>query len=308
MTGLSSLRPEHPTGIETHAAEAPAPGLALTRLLASFAALADKPAVVAFGSEAAPRILTFGELEDRAMRLARIFTVGEPVALFAPNSIEWIVARFALIAAGAVAVHCDPEWHGERVAHVLRLAKCRRVMTTTALASRLPNDVEILDLDRLTFGERRDAAATPSPDDEAALFFTSGTTGPPKAVPLSHRNILCNVDAVLGEAFLRRDDRLLLPLPLYHAYPFIIGLVTPLSRRASGRTAPWRHRSRARARAQGRRCQRDDRRAAALPRAVRRHRGARGHKSIFQGAALILDLRPPAHRSTSGADAFPRAS
>jgi long-chain acyl-CoA synthetase len=48
-------------------------------------------------------------------------------------------------------------------------------------------------------------------------------------VPLTHRNILTNVRAILTSDFLRADDRLLLPLPLYHAYPFIIGLVTPLA-------------------------------------------------------------------------------
>jgi long-chain acyl-CoA synthetase len=151
------------------------------------------------------------------------------VALFAPNSVEWIVARLALVALGALAVHCDPEWRGEQLAHAVRLSACRRVFTTKELASRLPSGMEILDLENLPTGERLSHFAATAPDDEASLFFTSGTTGPPKPVPLSHRNILSNVDAVLDSGMLRPDDRLLLPLPLYHAYPFIIGLLTPLA-------------------------------------------------------------------------------
>jgi long-chain acyl-CoA synthetase len=204
-------------------------GDTLQALLPRFRERGEAPALVAFGGEG-PRTITFAGLEDRAMRLAGLFRPNEPVGLYAPNSVEWIVARFALLAAGALAVHCDSEWPAERLAHVLGVAKCRRVFTIKELTARLPQGVEFLDLDALPSGERIATLAAPRPDEEAALFFTSGTTGPPKPVPLTHRNILTNVRAILSDpAFLRSDDRLLLPLPLYHAYPFIIGLVTPLA-------------------------------------------------------------------------------
>ena len=70
----------------------------------------------------------------------------------------------------------------------------------------------------------------PDPDAEAVLFFTSGTSGPPKGVPLTHRNLLSNLAAILAEDIVTEADRLLLPLPLHHVYPFSLGLLAPLVR------------------------------------------------------------------------------
>ena len=225
-----------------------ASGHTLARELAEFARRGDRPAVIAFG-EAGPQTLSFAELEDRAMRIAggladRGIATGEPVALFAPNSAAWITVRYGLIAAGAVAVHMDETWQGERIAHALRVAQCRRAFTVRALAAALresapwPVEIFLLDADGDTsegmpwtalLARRASAPAAVSPDDDAALFFTSGTTGAPKPVPLTHCNILTNVDALLGADLVRRGDRLLLPLPLYHSYPFVVGCVLPLA-------------------------------------------------------------------------------
>jgi long-chain acyl-CoA synthetase len=69
----------------------------------------------------------------------------------------------------------------------------------------------------------------PDPEGEAVLFYTSGTSGPPKGVPLTHRNLLSNVEAILSRDIVSPEDRLLLPLPLHHVYPFAVGLLAPLS-------------------------------------------------------------------------------
>src|SRR6185369_8183953 len=66
-------------------------------------------------------------------------------------------------------------------------------------------------------------------NDPAVLFYTSGTTGPPKGVPLTHANIASQL-RVVGQLQIVTDvDRVLLPLPLHHVYPFVIGMLTPLS-------------------------------------------------------------------------------
>ncbi len=77
------------------------------------------------------------------------------------------------------------------------------------------------------------ARAAPNPDQAAALVYTSGTTGTPKAVPLTHRNLIANTLALCAADVIAADDRLLLPLPLHHTYPFTVGLLTVL---ASGAT------------------------------------------------------------------------
>ncbi len=67
------------------------------------------------------------------------------------------------------------------------------------------------------------------PEDTATLFYTSGTSGRPKGVPLSHRNLISNLHALLGLHLVGEDDRLLVPLPLHHIYPFMVGMLAPLT-------------------------------------------------------------------------------
>ena len=61
------------------------------------------------------------------------------------------------------------------------------------------------------------------------LSWTSGTTGSPKAFILTHRNIASNVEALQKLAVVGPRDRALLPLPLHHAYPFVVGMLTTLT-------------------------------------------------------------------------------
>src|SRR5690606_6343976 len=81
------------------------------------------------------------------------------------------------------------------------------------------------------------------PEQTASLLFTSGTTGTPKAVPLSHRNLAANANALMSEDLIRANDRVLMPQPLHHTYPFTLGLLTTLGMGAtlvmpSGVTGP----------------------------------------------------------------------
>src|SRR5437868_4708609 len=94
-------------------------------------------------------------------------------------------------------------------------------------------------VDRLARGLRHaglargDAAAIiadKGPEDHATLCYTSGTTAPPKGVPLTHSNLSVQIDAALATGLTSENDHLLLPLPLHHVYPFVIGMLAPLTR------------------------------------------------------------------------------
>ncbi|MDX1575293.1 MAG: AMP-binding protein, partial [Kiloniellales bacterium] len=208
-----------------------------------------EPAIVAFGDDGL-ETLAYGELDGLARQLAaglieRGLAPGEPVGIYADNRPEAAVLRLALISAGAMMVSIDQDLRPDQLAHVLTDSGCRRIFT---LSSDLPGvrkacgeALEVFLLD----GEANHAESAESwrtlladgpgdrravaPDDIAALFYTSGTTGPPKGVPLSHANIAFNLNALLGLKLVGPGDRVLLPLPLHHSYPFIVGLLTPLA-------------------------------------------------------------------------------
>lgn len=74
----------------------------------------------------------------------------------------------------------------------------------------------------------RTAPRAPSGDDVALLMYTSGTTGAPKGVLLTHRSLLANAANISAEHRLGTDDRVLASLPLYHINGLVVTLLTPL--------------------------------------------------------------------------------
>ncbi|MDJ0929072.1 MAG: AMP-binding protein [Gammaproteobacteria bacterium] len=191
---------------------------------------------------------TYGELGELTGRMAAGLIAaglspGDRGILFAPNSPEWVVACLALLEAGAVPVPVDSQVTPTDLQHILADCGANWVFTTTNSIARLPAELQeslprIVSLD--TAGDHglfwRELLATSgssnapiaTPNDCAMLFYTSGTTGTPKGVPLSHANIATNMEAILSQRITQPGDRLLLPLPLHHVYPFVVGLMIPL--------------------------------------------------------------------------------
>jgi len=171
--------------------------------------------------------------------LARGVSRLEPIVICARNSPEWVIAYFGILKAGALPVPTNDIASTRDLTQVLAICGARRVVTT---ARHVPEfrtmqpDLELVLLD----GESEEnwkhlpaAPARPFPplraEDPASLLWTSGTTGTPKGVPLTHRSFIANVDALVSERIANASDRVLLPLPLHHAYPFTVGLLHSFS-------------------------------------------------------------------------------
>src|SRR5690606_6637970 len=161
------------------------------------------------------------------------------VLLCAPNSPDWIAAYFGIVSLGAIAVPVDDQANREMLQSVLRHAGPRFAFTSRRHVEQLADtpeairDYHLLDaaassaLD--TFADdSRAAVRNVEPEQIASLLYTSGTTGTPKAVPLSHRNLAADASALIASGLIGPDDRVLMPLPLHHTYPFTVGMLLVL--------------------------------------------------------------------------------
>jgi len=219
--------------------------LTLRELPARLAERGGAPAVIAF-ADGGVTTWSFAELSESSLRLAAGLAAdglapGETVALYAPARPEWITACLAAAACGAVVAPLDHLLAGEELAAIIADADCRRIFTTRDLLPQLrqlPLEPILLDDDgdgakgrgwRALLADSPLAPRVADPDETAALFYTSGTTGRPKGVPLSHRNLASNVAALLALEIVSPDQRLLVPLPFHHVYPFVVGLLAPLA-------------------------------------------------------------------------------
>lgn len=191
------------------------------------------------------QILSFDELVKRTRALAcelrkRGVAPGEPVALLAPNGFEWVIARLALGAIGATAIAIDELAADDEVQTILAGAKVARALCKPSRVEALrrsnpalnvvalDHDLECERMMETPFaGEARQLPEIPA-SAPAMLAYTSGTTGTPKAVVLTHSNIETNVRAMVASRLVGPGDRVLLPLPLQHVYPFVVGLLVPL--------------------------------------------------------------------------------
>ena len=221
----------------------------LPRLIDVLAGHGDRQALLALQEEGVES-WSYEELAEHARRLAHGLAEdgisrGDHVVLLAASRPEWIVACLAIIGTGAVVTPVDAQLGPEALGRVLRSSDAEVIFTTTDHTEKLERpDIEVMPkpilLDvgdddrrswrRLLAEEYRGAGlARPEPDEPAALFYTSGTTGVPKGVPLSHANLAFQIEAILGAGVVTEDDRMLVPLPLHHVYPFVMGILAPLT-------------------------------------------------------------------------------
>ncbi|GAA4545545.1 AMP-binding protein [Amycolatopsis samaneae] len=203
-------------------------------LRAAAAAEPDRCAVRAPGTE-----LSYRELDARASRFAAALRAsagpGEVVALAAVLDPVFPTAFFGISRAGAIPALVNPLLREEGLAHVLRLCEARvavvppevyrrllavrdtlPALRTILLTEPVPG-AEVSTVDEMLATAPAGIPAVPgSPGDTACLQFTSGTTGPPKAVRLSHRNLLVNAAQTAAAHRLDGSSVLFDYLPTFH--------------------------------------------------------------------------------------------
>jgi amino acid adenylation domain-containing protein len=144
--------------------------------------------------------LSYGELDARANRLAhhlRALGAGPEVAVgvFLPRTPELVVALLAVLKAGAAYVPLDPAYPPERVEYMLGHTAVPLLVTTAALAGRVPQFAGAavrVDADAAAIAARPSDAvdAGVRPENLAYVIYTSGSTGRPKGVQIEHRNTI----------------------------------------------------------------------------------------------------------------------
>ena len=201
--------------------------------------------------DAGYRHLVYGEVARQVRALAAAMVrvglrPGDRVALVSENRPEWIVAYFAVTAAGGTAVPLDVQLSDGEIATVLEHAGCRIGIACGKQAARLlalnreRALSRVVDLDAGASEGRllafravlQDAAGahavslpTVTEDALASILYTSGTTGTPKGVMLTHANFLANTRSILDFGLVNADDNLLALLPLHHAFAFTVQLI-----------------------------------------------------------------------------------
>lgn len=218
----------------------------LRPLLDSLEQRGDTPALLAF-SKSGSEQWSFSRIGEESQKLAQGLRAagikrGETVALWAGPRPEWITVCLGVMAAGAVVLPLDTQFPDRTLKQILEDSDARLIFTERKKTERIAGlslssspETVLLDAEadeplswRRYRAERRAEKITQGPDDTAALFYTSGTTGPPKGVPLTQLNLARQLTVLEQANFLKADDRVLLPLPLHHVYPFVMGVLAPL--------------------------------------------------------------------------------
>ncbi|HET7172506.1 MAG TPA: AMP-binding protein [Gaiellales bacterium] len=200
--------------------------------------LGRKAALVDAGSG---RAITYGDLPAEiaaaAGGLARAgHAPGEVVGVVLPNLPEFAVVFHAVLERGGVVTPVNPALTPAEMARQLEDARARYVITSAdraATVSEAAGDAPVLLLGSPDLRGAELAPEPSGPDDLAALPYSSGTTGFPKGVMLTHRNLAANIVQVEGVFRCDEDDVLLAVLPYFHIYGLTVNMNFALARGAT---------------------------------------------------------------------------
>jgi acyl-CoA synthetase (AMP-forming)/AMP-acid ligase II len=191
-----------------------------------------------------PLRLSFVEVADRIRRAAGAFAEfgvdkGDRVALWAPNSAEWIIAAFGVMTAGGVLVPVNTRFKPEEAADVVARSGAKALVVQKGF---LGEDFSVgqVGLDVPTIDLNSDFLAGGSPLERAVdgydvsdVIYTSGTTGRPKGAMMNHAQTLRAYEEWATLADLREGDRYLMINPYFHTFGLKAGLVACFLRGAT---------------------------------------------------------------------------
>jgi acyl-CoA synthetase (AMP-forming)/AMP-acid ligase II len=219
------------------------PEVSLTDFIfASMAEFKDKTALV---DGASGRSLTYGEFESDVHRVAaslarRGFRKGDVFAIFSTNCLEYATCFHAVAMLGGVTTTLNPLYTADEAAFQLCDAGAKFLITAPLCLDKAAGAAKAANIEELfVFGESE--GPTPFADllegdgevppvdidpknDLVALPYSSGTTGLPKGVMLTHYNLVANMCQMDGLDYFHRDDTLLCVLPLFHIYGLVVVL------------------------------------------------------------------------------------
>lgn len=197
---------------------------------------------------------TYADLRELATRVAGFLASNgikqsDRVMLVSANAPEWGMTYFGVLKAGATCIPCDPESSTNEILNFARAGNAAGIIVSEAVLDERPDLRERLEQEstaRLwTYTEVFEMPDEQTEDERvallpqrvtaqsvASLIFTSGTTGQPKGVMLSHRNLTSMVSMLSSVFDMSTSDGVLSVLPLHHTFEFSTGFLTPLSRGA----------------------------------------------------------------------------
>ncbi|WP_353248050.1 AMP-binding protein [Salinisphaera sp. T31B1] len=191
--------------------------------------------------------ITFAQADARVSRVAATLrqhgvTRGDRVAVRLGKSADGILLFLGVLRAGAIYVPVNPGFTAREAGILLEDSTPSLLIDNDAQALNLADDTPYKIIaygdgsadDLLNTAEpAADIQDEPQPDDYAAMLFTSGTTGRPKGAPLTHANLMSNLDALAEAWQISPDDRVLHVLPVFHAHGLFVAAAMPLSTGAS---------------------------------------------------------------------------
>ncbi|MDQ7778009.1 AMP-binding protein [Paracoccus aminovorans] len=195
---------------------------------------------------------------------------GDRVGIWSPNRLEWVLTQFATARIGAILVNINPAYRLSELDYALNKVGCRALIAASRFKSsdyagmlrelmpelaadggsaRFPELRHVVMMQddpgpgMIPFADLS-ARATPAllagldrialyTDEPINIQFTSGTTGQPKGATLSHLNIVNNGRFVTDRIALTQADRLVIPVPLYHCFGMVMGVLGAVSKGAT---------------------------------------------------------------------------
>jgi fatty-acyl-CoA synthase len=196
--------------------------------------------------------ITYGRLREEVARTARGLwgagvRPGDRIGMWSTNCVEWIYLQAAVARIGAILVNVNPACRAHDLRYVLRRSKMRilflhrsdrrvnylEVLEEARNAPGLPPCEAVL-LDEEPWQKMIDSGVDlpplhPQPNDVVNIQYTSGTTGSPKGVLLTHRNLLNNGLYIGQRLKAAPGDRICAPVPLFHCFGCVIGEMVALT-------------------------------------------------------------------------------